>query len=167
MTKHSGINIYADYLGEEKQLEEEKSKVEELKAKAEEAKKAYDKDPDNSELKAKAEEAKKAYDKASEEVKTAEDKLNEKKSDDNKSLSEIIEKITSEFITDKPWSKTNGIKNFAILDPKLNLLQAKEKMEKLAPSEKMLLSVRGFVIDSNKSKIIAVINFANLTRGLV
>jgi len=98
-------------------------------------------------------------------AKTAEEEFEKNK--DNDPLSKHIESIENEFITGKAWKKTDGVENFAILDPKLNLFQAKVKMEKLAGTEKILLSVRGFVIDPNTSKIKAIINFANLTRGLV
>lgn len=167
LAKQAKVNIYADYTQDEKEINEKKSTVEKLKTKAENAQKDSDNDDtNNKDMKTKAENAQNEYDKASEEVKTAEDKLNKKKGIDDKELREIIESIDKEFITGKSWSKTEGIKNFAILDPALNLLQAKEKMDKLAASEKMLLSVRGFVIEANKSKIRAIINFANLTRGL-
>lgn len=85
--------------------------------------------------------------------------------DDNK-LSEIIEKITEDYITKKPWSKEKGINNYAILSLKDNLLLAKEKMEEIAGSVDHLLSVRGIVLDK-ESKVIAIINFANLTKGIV
>jgi len=86
---------------------------------------------------------------------------------DNKDkLSEKIVKIKEEFITKKPWDKDNGVPNFALLSLKDNLLQAKEKMEELAKSRNHLLSVRGIVLDK-ESKIIAIINFANLTEGVI
>ena len=86
--------------------------------------------------------------------------------DDKKNLSQVIEMITEEFITKKPWSEKEGVVNYALLSLSDNLLQAKQKMEEIAKSDQSLLSVRGFVIDKN-AKIIAVINFANLTKGIV
>jgi len=84
----------------------------------------------------------------------------------DKTLEDFIGEIKNEFITKQPWSITEGIANYALLSLSDNLLQAKQKMEEIAKSDQALLSVRGFVIDKN-SKIIAVINFANLTKGIV
>ena len=86
--------------------------------------------------------------------------------EDSKTLETVIVEIKNEFITKKPWSATEGVVNYALLSLSDNLLQAKQKMEEIAKSDQSLLSVRGFVKDKN-AKIIAVINFANLTKGIV
>jgi len=100
-------------------------------------------------------------------AKQAEVNIYEPEKEDNKEiLSEIIDKIKDEFITKKSWDKDDGIPNFASLSLKDNLLQAKEKMEELARSRNDLLSVRGIVLDK-ESKIVGIVNFANLTEGII
>ena len=90
-----------------------------------------------------------------------EDKIN-----DSKPLKDIIESIISDKITKSKWSKDKGIRNFATLAINDNLLQAKEKMEEMSHSKENILSVRGIVI--NKSgKVEAIINFADLTEGII
>jgi hypothetical protein len=85
---------------------------------------------------------------------------------DTKKLSDVIEKITEDYVTRSPWSKDKGVKNYATLSLKDNLLQAKEKMEEMAQSHDHLLSVRGLVEDK-ELKVIAIINFSNLTKGII
>ena len=83
---------------------------------------------------------------------------------DDIELSEVIGEIKSDYITMKPWSK-EGVPNYASLRLDNNLFQAKEMMEEIAGSVDHLLSVRGIVMD--KGNVIAIINFANLTKVIV
>ena len=83
---------------------------------------------------------------------------------DKKPLSEFTTKITADYITKKSW-KEDGILNYAALSLTDNLLQAKNKMEVISGSTERLLSVRGLVID--KGIVIAIINFENLTKGII
>ena len=87
-------------------------------------------------------------------------KLNEESNKDKKKLSDVIGDIKKEYVTGKSWSKTDGIKKL-YRDLSDNLLQAKQKMEDLAKSAEILLSVRGIVVEDYKP--VAIINFANLT----
>jgi len=93
-------------------------------------------------------------------------KINEHENTDDNNLSDVIELITEEFISNKSWSKKEGVVNYALLSLSDNLLQAKQKMVEIAKSDEVLLSVRGCVIDKD-AKIIAIINFADLTKRIV
>lgn len=84
---------------------------------------------------------------------------------DKNALSSVIVKIKSDKIKKSPWT-SDGIKNFASLYLDDNLLQAKNKMKEMAVSDENILSVRGVVLDKD-DKAVAIVNFANISSGII
>lgn len=84
----------------------------------------------------------------------------------NDKLGNFIECIKEDLLTKSPWDKTRGVDNYAKLSLNDNLYKTQEKMQYIARSRDNILYVRG-IVTGDDSKVVAIINFANITSGII